>query len=182
MFIIMNINILQICPVLFTFIWLSTFVFCRLCVIFPLFQVSENVLILWTNKHFIHVGSLRDRSFFFFFNLLKKQNWWALTWRTEIGTPFADLQMQKHYCIWKNNIRSSFKEARNLVLGIAANSFNPWDLRSATYSITHVLIVIYNLPMELATKNAFILLTFIIPGKHQVKNMDIFLATFGRWP
>ena len=66
MFIIMNINILQICPVLFTFIWLSTFVFCRLCVIFPSFQVSKNVLILWTNKHFIHVGPIRDRSFFFF--------------------------------------------------------------------------------------------------------------------
>ena len=29
--------------------------------------------------------------------------------------------------------------------------------------------------MELATKNAFLLLTLINPGKHQVKNMDIFL-------
>ena len=145
----------------------------------PSFKKCSNLM----NEQTLHsCRSHKGSKFFFFFNLLKKQNWWALTWRTEIGTSFADLQMQKHYCIWKNNIRSSFKEARNLVLGIAANSFNPWDLRSATYSITHVLIVIYNLPMELATKNAFILLTFIIPGKHQVKNMDIFLATFGGWP
>ena len=144
----------------------------------PSFKKCSNLM----NEQTLHSRRSPKGSKFFFFNLLKKQNWWALTWRTEIETPFADLQMQKHYCIWKNNIRSSFKEARNLVLGIAANSFNPWDLRSATYSITHVLIVIYNLPMELATKNAFILLTFIIPGKHQVKNMDIFLATFGGWP
>ena len=68
-----------------------------------------------------------------------------------------------------------FKEPRNLVLGIAADSFNPWGLRSSSYSITPVLIIVYNLPMELATKNAFMLLTLMIPGKRQVKNMDIFL-------
>ena len=68
-----------------------------------------------------------------------------------------------------------FKESRNLMLGIAADSFNPWGLKSSAYSITPVMIIIYNFPMELATKNAFILLTLMIPGKHQVKNVDVFL-------
>lgn len=68
-----------------------------------------------------------------------------------------------------------FKESCNLVLKIAADSFNPWALRSSAYLITPVMIVIYNLPMELTTKYAFNLLTLIILEKHQIKNMDIFL-------
>ncbi len=76
--------------------------------------------------------------------------------------------------LWKNVmvINSTFKGLR---LAVVSDGFNPSSLRSSSYSITPVVVIVYNLPPHLTTKKEFIFLSLIIPGKFQVKNMDVYL-------
>lgn len=57
------------------------------------------------------------------------------------------------------------QDPRNVVLGIATDGFNPFGHNSASHSTWPLLLVIYNLPPELAIKAQNILLALIIPGK-----------------
>jgi hypothetical protein len=43
-------------------------------------------------------------------------------------------------------------------LGLGTNGFNPWSLRNSQYTVWIVVIVVYNLPRGMATKNDDILL------------------------
>jgi hypothetical protein len=70
------------------------------------------------------------------------------------------------------NIDSSFE---GLKLAVATDGFNPSSLRSSLYSIWAVIVIVYNLPPRLVTKKEYMLLSLIIPGKYQVKNMDVYL-------
>lgn len=69
------------------------------------------------------------------------------------------------------------QEARNVRLGLAIDGVNPYsDLRSV-WSTWPVVLVNYNLPPWLATKNFFLMLSLLIPGPKQVSanKIDIYL-------
>lgn len=66
-------------------------------------------------------------------------------------------------------------EPRSLRLGLATDGVNPFGVRSTSWSTWPVVIVNYNLPPWETTKKGNILLSLLIPGKHKVKNMDVYL-------
>ena len=68
------------------------------------------------------------------------------------------------------------KEPRHLRLGLAMDGVNPFGLRSTTWSTWPVVLVNYNIPPWLTIKKGHLFLSLLIPGKHKVKNMDIYLA------
>jgi len=55
---------------------------------------------------------------------------------------------------------------------------NPFQNQSLSHSTWPVIMLNYNLPPWLVTKNFFMMLTLIIPGKRSVteKNIDVYLA------
>ena len=66
-------------------------------------------------------------------------------------------------------------EPRHLRLGLGMDGVNPFGLRSSTYSVWPILLVNYNLPPHLAIKKGHAMLSLLVPGKHKVKNMDVYL-------
>ena len=69
-------------------------------------------------------------------------------------------------------------DSRNLRLMLATDGINPFAQRSCTWSTWPVMVMILNLPLRLATKKFFILLTLIISGPTapRSKSFDIYLA------
>ena len=67
------------------------------------------------------------------------------------------------------------KEERNVRLGLALDGVNPFRNQSHSHSTWLVVMLNYNLPPWLVTKNFFMML---IPGKESVtdKNVDVYLA------
>ena len=53
---------------------------------------------------------------------------------------------------------------------------NPFGLHSTSWSTWQIVLVNYNLPPWLTIKKGHILLALLVPGKHKVKNMDVYLA------
>ena len=70
------------------------------------------------------------------------------------------------------------KEERNVRLGLALDGVNPFRNQSLSHSTWPVVMLNYNLPPWLVTKNFFMMLTLLIPGKESVtdKNIDVYLA------
>jgi hypothetical protein len=70
------------------------------------------------------------------------------------------------------------KEERNVRLGLALDGVNPFKNQSLSHSTWPVIMLNYNLPPWLVTKNFFIMLALIIPGKESVrdKNVDVYMA------
>jgi Fe2+ transport system protein B len=69
-------------------------------------------------------------------------------------------------------------EPCNARLGLATNVVNPFGAQSSTWSTWLVMLQIYNLPPWLVTKNFFVILTLIIPGKESMKmhNINVYMA------
>ena len=70
------------------------------------------------------------------------------------------------------------KEERNVRLGLALDGVNPFRNQSLSHSTWPMVMLNYNLPPWLVTKNFFMMLTLLIPGKESVtdKNVDVYLA------
>ena len=81
-----------------------------------------------------------------------------------------------------NHVNSTWpefaKEGRNVRLGLALDGVNPFRNQSLSHSTWPVVMLNYNLPPWLVTKNFFMMLTLLIPGKESVtdKNVDVYLA------
>ena len=67
------------------------------------------------------------------------------------------------------------KESRNLHFGLSTDGVNPFGIKSTNWSTWPVVLVNYNIPPWLATKKGHIILSLLIPGKHKVKNMNVYL-------
>ncbi len=67
------------------------------------------------------------------------------------------------------------EEPRHLTLGLAIDGVNPYSLQQSKYSVWPIVVLDYNLPPHLTMNNAFMWFAFIIPGRRQVHNMDIYL-------
>ena len=70
------------------------------------------------------------------------------------------------------------EDGRNVRLGLALDGVNPFRNQSLSHSTWPVVMLNYNLPPWLVTKNFFMMLALIIPGKESVKdrNVDVYLA------
>ena len=60
------------------------------------------------------------------------------------------------------------KEERNVRLGLALDGVNPVRNQSLSHSTWPVVMLNYNLPPWLVTKNFFMMLMLLIPGKESV--------------
>lgn len=56
------------------------------------------------------------------------------------------------------------EDIRNVVFGLATDGFNPFGNNSASHSTWPVILILYNLPPELAIKAQHLMLSMIIPG------------------
>jgi hypothetical protein len=61
---------------------------------------------------------------------------------------------------------------------MALDGVNPFSNQSLSHSTWHVVCLNYNLPPWLVTKQFFIILTLLIPGKKSMtaENVDIYVA------
>ena len=67
-------------------------------------------------------------------------------------------------------------EVQSLQLSIAMDGVNPYSLQNTNYSVNWPILVINkNIPPWLSVKNEHIMLALIVPGRRQVKNMDVYL-------
>ena len=84
-----------------------------------------------------------------------------------------------HGTDWKNSNQKHKKFAadpRNIRLGLASDGFNPFGHQSATYSMWPVLVIPYNMPPNVCTKESNYMMALLIPGpKSPGKDFDLFM-------
>jgi hypothetical protein len=80
-----------------------------------------------------------------------------------------------HCEAWKHIHNNIDQEFDGLHLGAALDGVNPYKSMSTKWSTWVVNVLNYNLPPHLITKPEHIMLALIIPGKKQVKDIDIYL-------
>ena len=68
------------------------------------------------------------------------------------------------------------KDPRNLKLGVGLDGVNPFSMQSSKWSTWPVIIINYNLPPYLGIKKEHLILSLLIPGKRQVKDINVYLA------
>ena len=66
-------------------------------------------------------------------------------------------------------------EVHNLRLSITIDSVNPYSQPNNTYTIYNVVVINNNIPPSLSVHNGHLMLALIVPGRRQVKNMDVYL-------
>lgn len=49
---------------------------------------------------------------------------------------------------------------------------------SSNYSVWIVGLIVYNITPWMSVRKEHLMLTLIVPGKHQVENIDVYLAPF----
>jgi hypothetical protein len=52
---------------------------------------------------------------------------------------------------------------------------NPYSLQNTNYYVWPVVVINNNIPPWLSVKNEHLMLALIVPGRRQVKNMDVYL-------
>jgi hypothetical protein len=66
-------------------------------------------------------------------------------------------------------------EVQSLRLNIAMDGMNPYSLQNTNYFVWPVVVINNNIPPWLSVKNEHLMLALIVPGRRQVKNMDVYL-------
>ena len=67
-------------------------------------------------------------------------------------------------------------DPKNIRLGLALDGFNPFGHQSATYSMWPVLVIPYNMPPNVCTKESNYMMALLIPGpKSPGKDFDLFM-------
>ena len=66
-------------------------------------------------------------------------------------------------------------ELRSLRLGLAIDCVNTYSIQSSNYLVCLVVIINYNISPWMSLKKEYLMLTLLVPGPHQMKNMDIYL-------
>ena len=98
-----------------------------------------------------------------------------MTWQANSASRDGKMRVPADSPAWKH-IDEKWpvfsKEPQNLRFGLAADRVNPFGLRSRSWSSCFVN---YNIPPWLAIKKGHLLLSLLIPGKHKVKNFDVYM-------
>ena len=77
---------------------------------------------------------------------------------------------------------SKFKdEPRSIRFGLASLAIDlvcPFSFLRSNYSVWPIIFIVYNIPPWMSVRKKNLMPTLIVPGKHQVKNMDVNIAPF----
>ena len=65
-------------------------------------------------------------------------------------------------------------EVRNLRLSIVMDGVNPYSLQNTNYFVLHVVVINNNIPPWFSVKNEHLMLALLVPGRRQVKNMEVY--------
>ncbi|MCO5556412.1 hypothetical protein L7F22_009961 [Adiantum nelumboides] len=68
------------------------------------------------------------------------------------------------------------QEPRNLKMDVGLDGVNPFSMHLSKWSTWPVVLVNYNLPPFICFKKEHLILSLIIPGKRQVKDLNVYLA------
>ena len=68
-------------------------------------------------------------------------------------------------------------EVSSLRLSIAMDGDNPYSLQNTNYYVWPIVVINNNIPSWLSVKNEHLMLSLIVPGRRQVKNMDAYLQS-----
>ena len=68
------------------------------------------------------------------------------------------------------------QEPRYIKMGVGLDGVNPFSMRSSRWSTWPVVLINYNLPPFICFKKEHLILSLIIPGKRQVKDLNVYLA------
>ena len=69
-------------------------------------------------------------------------------------------------------------EPCSIRLGLAIDGVCPFSFLSPNYTILPVGLISYNIPVWMIVRKEYLILSLIVPGKRQVKKMDVYLASF----
>ena len=100
---------------------------------------------------------------------------WHASHRSELGVmriPTDSIAMKHIEDTWPEKFKD---EVRSLRLSIAMDGVNPYSLQNTNYSVWPVVVINNNIPPWLSVKNEHLMLALIVPGRRQVKNMDVYL-------
>ncbi|KAM3357790.1 hypothetical protein P3S68_020721 [Capsicum galapagoense] len=104
-----------------------------------------------------------------------------MRWHAKGNNPDGLMRHPRDSEAWKtfDRTNSGFaSDPRNIRLGIATNSFNPFGTLSSTYSVWSVFLIPYNLPSWMCMKHTSFILSMIIPGKQVPRNnIDVYLQS-----
>ena len=102
-----------------------------------------------------------------------------MRWHAEGRTKDGMLRHPADSPAWKSFDGAHKKfgaEPRNIRFGLATDGFNPFKSMNLRYSIWPILLIPYNLPPWICTKQSNIILSVIVPGrKAPGKDMDIYM-------
>ena len=76
---------------------------------------------------------------------------------------------------WPRNFKD---EPGSIKFGLAIDGVCPFSFMSSKYSVWPVRLKVYNIPPWMSNNKEHLMLTLIVPRKHQVKNMDVYLVPF----
>ena len=69
-------------------------------------------------------------------------------------------------------------EPHSISFGLAIYGLCPFSFMSSNYSVWPVRLIVYNIVSSMSVRKEHLMLTLIVPGKHQVKKMDVYIAPF----
>jgi hypothetical protein len=69
-------------------------------------------------------------------------------------------------------------EPRSIRFGLAIDEVFPFSFLSLNYSGWIVGLIVYNIPPWMSIRKEHLMMTLIVLGKYQVKNMDVYLVPF----
>jgi hypothetical protein len=76
----------------------------------------------------------------------------------------------------KDTLPNKFKdEVWSLRLSITTDGFNLYSLQNTNYYVLSVVVINNNIPPWFSMKNEHLMLALIVPGRRQVKIMDVYL-------
>ena len=100
---------------------------------------------------------------------------WHAPHRSELGVmkiPTDSIAMKHIEDTWPEKFKD---EVRSLRLNIAMDGVNPYSLHNTNYSFWPIVVINNSIPPWLSVKNGNLMLALIVPGRRQVKNMDVYL-------
>jgi hypothetical protein len=90
---------------------------------------------------------------------------------------FSDSKAMKHI---EEKWPSKFKdEPRSISFGLAIDGVCSFSFLSSNYSVWPIGLIGYNISPLMSVRKEHLMMTLIVPGKHQVKNMDVYIPVWG---
>jgi hypothetical protein len=137
-------------------------------------QVGDTWIPMKILRHFPLIPRLRR--LFSTPSVAALQTWWA-SHRSPDGNVQGAIDSKQ----WSaaDEIDPEFmREHRNICLGLATDGINPFSIKRSTWSTWPVVLMNYNIPPWLTTKNNFMMLSLIVPRPKSLigAHFDIILA------